>query len=129
MTGLKVECVDWSDEAQEALSIESFNCSVLDIRRQVIDDRAALFKITRNDETLGFYVLRVDKLEAGYEGVIFALACKNSEFDMVETLEPIMRSQFINCQSIRLHTARGGLVKKLTKLGYMPQEFVMKKFL
>lgn len=129
MTGLKVECLDWTDEAQEALSIESFNCSVLDIKRQVVDDKAALFKISQNDETLGFYVLRVDKLEAGFEGVVIAMACKNSEFDMIQTLEPVIRGQFINCNSIRLHTARGGLVKKLTKLGYMPQEFVMKKFL
>jgi hypothetical protein len=40
---------------------------------------------------------------------------------------PIIEKQFIGCRSIRIHTGRAGLVKKLAALGYEGREFVMGK--
>lgn len=128
-TELKIDCIAWNDEAEKALTISSLNCSVLDIKKQVIKDLASLFQISIKSEIVGYYVLRVDELVEGNEGVILAMACVNKGFDMTAILDPVVSQQFKNCIAMRVHTARAGLVKKLDKLGWMAQEFVMKKAL
>lgn len=126
---LKIDCIEWNDDAQIMLDIPSRNCGVDDIKRQVVNDLASLFKISLNDEIIGYYVLRVDTLAHGNEGVIIAFACNHQKFDMTALIEPVIAKQFKNCISMRMHTARAGLVKKLNELGWQPQEFVMRKAL
>jgi hypothetical protein len=130
MSRLIVESIDWNDAAQAALSIDA-PCSVLDIKKQVIEDKAVLFQVSdfNTHDVLCYYVLRVDALVNGNEGVVIAMVAVNhqSGLDLVRSLEPIVIGQLKNCISIRLHTFRAGMVKKLSSLGWQPQEFVMSK--
>lgn len=126
---LIIDCISWNESAENALSIQSLNCSVLDIKKQVNNDLASLFQISIKNEIVGYYVLRIDEYVSGNVGVVVAMACVNQGVDMTALLDPVISKQFKNCVAMRVHTARAGLVKKLSKLGYMPQEFVMKKAL
>ncbi len=128
MTGeqIKSERVAWNDEAAEMLKSAAHNCSIEDLEDQV-SYGASLFRLTLDDELLGYYILRVDHLKYWSEAVFVAGAGKTADFDLPKLSVLLAEKQTQNCKYLRIHTARAGVVKKLTQLGYKPQEFIMMK--
>lgn len=90
------------------------------------ENGAPLFRVAADGEAIGYYLLRVDYLPEGAEGVIVAAAGRPG-FDLAEMCLPYIEGQFKGCKSLRVHTARPGLVRKLAGVGWRPMEFVMKK--
>ena len=125
---IKAFNVPWCDEAAEILTAAVEHCHIADLKLQV-ENGASLFKLTQGDLLIGYYVLRVDTLAEHSEAVLVAGAGKHPEIDLTAAIIPVIEKQFTGCKYIRIHTARAGLVKKLTALGYQPQEFVLRKAL
>ena len=123
---LKSESVEWNDEAAELLKSAAHNCTIDDLKDQV-GYGASLFRLTVNDELLGYYILRIDHLKYWSEAVYVAGAGKNSDFDLPKLSVLMAEKQIQNCKYLRIHTARAGVVRKLTQLGYKPEEFILRK--
>lgn len=123
---IKSELVGWSDDAAAMLKNATHNCTIEDLEDQVING-ASLFRLTLNDELLGYYILRIDHLKYWSEAVYVAGAGKNTDFDLAKLSVLMAEKQIQHCKCLRIHTARAGMVKKLTQLGYQPQEFIMMK--
>lgn len=121
---LTVRPVEWSEDAENALS-EAVPC-VTDIRYQ---RGAHLFEVTAESGRVGFYVLRVDITATGAEGVLVAAAGSLASEDLTETLLTHIEGQFSGCRSMRIHTARPGLARKLARRGYSAGEIVLRKTL
>lgn len=124
---ITVTAVPWSEQAALILAPSVPYATVEDLRAQV-EAGAVLFSVECAGEPVGFYVLRVDISPSGAEGVLVAAASVNAEFDLTANLLPHIEGQFTGCKSIRIHTARPGLAKKLaTRAGYQSAEIVLRK--
>lgn len=123
---LKSEPIEWCEDAESMLSSATHNCTIDDLRQQV-EYGASLFKLTADDVLVGYYILRIDHLKYWSEGVYVAGAGKHTDFDLPELSVLIAERQFKGCKYFRIHTARPGVVRKLVKLGYKPQEFILMK--
>lgn len=116
----------WAEsELQRALPYAPVN----GIREQVQAGIATLFTVRFQRRRVACYVLRVD----GDEGVIVAAAGafndaeRAGEVSLTKVLLGRIENQFKNVRAVRIHTARPGLVRRLTAAGYQPQEFVLRK--
>lgn len=125
---ITVQAVPWSDDAEAALSLACgtvWHISVDTLGRRVAEG-AALFQVIAEGAVVGYYVLAVD----GDEGVLLAAAGRVNGVDLTDCLMPIIEAQFVGCASLRVHTSRPGLVKKLVKNhGYNGVEIVVRKAL
>lgn len=119
-----INCSEWCDSAEKMLSPAIPNWSVSELKKEIERRDSALFSVSRigSENPLGFYVLRKD----GDEGVIVA-AGGRAGFSLVDAVLPIAEKQFIGVKTIRIHTARKGLAKKLKQQGYREQEIVLTK--
>lgn len=120
------KCVEWSEEAASVLQKAANHCDILDLKNQV-DNGATLWRLAKGKELVGYYILRVEKLATCFEGVLVAAAGNHPDIDLTQVMVPLIERQFKGCDYLRIHTARAGLIKKLTSIGFAPQEFVMRK--
>lgn len=127
MPQLTITAQDWTQHAADLLAAAVPNCSILDIKQQIDDEHAQLFRVDKGFQFIGYYVLRIDYLTEHNEGVIIAAVGKDSSIDLTLEIIPAIEKQFIGCKFLRIHTARPGLVKKLNAIGFNPLEFVMIK--
>lgn len=81
----------------------------------VIGHKAALFDVYADNRIVGAVVMRVEQCERGPEGVIVAAAAKLTGAQLTRDVLPIIERHFIGVHWIRIHTARPGLVRELTK--------------
>ncbi len=126
---LKASAAEWSEEAAHMLAPSVPFGSVEDLAGQVQSGAAVLFKVERGGAVVAFYILRIDQLPSGNEGVLVAAGGRD-DFDLTANMLPHIERQFSGCRWIRIHTARPGLVRKLTtKHGYGAAEMVMRKVL
>lgn len=123
---LKALNVAWNDEAEDLLKRASHNCDVLDLKNQV-EQGASLFELSVDDVLIGYYILRVDHLANWSEAVFVAGAGSHPTIDVTTAAVLLVEKQVIGCKFLRIHTSRPGIVKKIVKLGYQPQEFIMMK--
>lgn len=124
---ITVRAVPWSERAAQVLAPSVPSACLDDLRAQV-EAGAVLFAVESGGETVGFYILRIDTAPSGAEGVLVAAASVNADFDLTAQLLPHIEGQFTGCKSIRIHTARPGLAKKLTtRAGYQSAEIVLRK--
>lgn len=123
---LKVRPVPWSAEAEAVLACAVPHAEISDIKAQ---GGAVLFEVEAGGERVGFYVLRVDTMPSGSEGVLVAACGSLGGSDLTESLLPHIEGQFRGCGSIRIHTARPGLARKLARKGYSAGELVLRKTL
>ena len=101
-------------------------CPALDeVRRQVEQGGALLFQARRAGTCICAFVLRIDELAAGPQGVIVAAAGDGGDVNLTDTLLPAMEGMFSGCTSVRIHTRRRGLAKKLMERGYAFEEIVL----
>lgn len=94
--------------------------------KEQLSHGAKLFHITHQDTIVGAFVLRVDN---GDEGVIVAGTAKVQGVDMLAAVMPQIEKLFVGCKTVRYHTARPALAKRLLKMGYAPREIVCMKTL
>jgi len=113
----------WSAAAERWLRLAMQHASLHDLKNQVQRQEAMLFHVQGDGELVGAMVLRVE----GTEGVIVSAGGNLPGYDFTLDLLPHVEKLFINVKSVRIHTARPGLAKKLTALGYFPAEMVFVK--
>lgn len=132
---VEISAVPWCDEAAEMLAEALTWGGIAPVAEQVKSGVATLFRVYTLGGALGFgagtlayYVLRVDRVVGGDEGVL-VLAAGRAGFDLTATLLPTIELQFIGCKAIRVHTSRRGVAKKLAAQGYADGEIVLRKAL
>ena len=114
---------EWCDKTADLIGQALQHATVEEIREQ-LDHGAKLFHVTHFGEIVGAFVLRIDTTATGDEGVIVACTVKLDGVDMFKALLPDIEARFKGCKSIRFHTARPALARKLHSLGYAPAEIV-----
>lgn len=92
-----------------------------------VEQGAQLFALTDGDETIGAFVLRIDHFATINEGVLVAAGGMANGIDLTQAILPVIEKMFIGCQSIRIHTGRVGLAKKLCLQGYKMAELILSK--
>ena len=116
---------EWCQEAASWLVQARKDGCLSDWKAQVDSGAAKLFLVHADGVVSGACVLRIDQRSDGPEGVIVAAAGNVPGVDLIATLLEKIENLFIGCVSIRAHTARPGLVRKLSRYGYEPREFVL----
>jgi hypothetical protein len=121
---LIVKSGQWCEHTERLIAQALQHAKPEQIRAQ-LDHGAQLFQVTHGNELIGAFVLRVD----GDEGVIVTCTVKLEGVDMFTALLPSIEAMFNECKSIRFHTARPALARKMATLGYAPAEMVCIKTL
>jgi hypothetical protein len=116
----------WCADSETWLNFARQHASLADLQEQV-EQGAALFHVFCDARLVGAFILRIDESASGSEGVIVAGAGRLPGFDFIVDLVPHIEKLFRNVNSIRIHTARPGLIKKLAKAGYEASEMVLRK--
>lgn len=88
---------------------------------------AALYEVVSGDVVVAAGVFRVDVQELGDDLVIVAAGGKLPGYSLIRSLLPHLEKIFTTCRWVRVHTARRGMIKELSKLGYKGREVVMAK--
>lgn len=120
----------WSEAAGNMLESAMKSdplAGVAALENMVKSGEALLFGVFADCYMVAAYVLRVDHKPNGDEGVIVAAAGKLKGFSLVTSLLSHVEQQFKGCASVRVHTARPGIVKQLRQAGYMPTEIILSK--
>lgn len=125
---VEIVAVPWCAEAEEMLAGALTWGGIAPVAQQVQSGVATLFQVRALAGTLAYYVLRVDQVAGGDEGVL-VVAAGRAGFDLTATLLPAIERQFIGCKAIRVHTSRRGVAKKLAAQGYADGEIVLRKAL
>lgn len=116
----------WTPDTEALIASALSTAGLADIKREV-EDTASLWVLCDDDaETLAAFVLRVDQLADGCEGVVLAAGGK-ADFDLTAVVMPHIEKMFVGCKSMRVHTERMGLVKKLKLQSWYLAEMVMRK--
>lgn len=98
------------------------------LRDLVETDCGRLYAIMADGEMVGAYVLRVQAKETGMEGVVVAAGGKLPGHSLIRSVLPAIESyQLSGCDWVRIHTARRGMVRELSRHGYQIREIVMSK--
>jgi|GEM_PF-6492087 len=113
---------EWCAEVDALMHKACLHASPGEMRAQW-EAGAALFLVKRGGTMIGAYLLRVD----GDEGVILAGAGDGGGIDLVGVVVPIMEQQFVGVRSIRVHTSRPGMLRRLVAQGYEAREMVLAK--
>lgn len=123
---LRIEPANWNPVTERFIDSATAHATLDDIKVQV-SNGAKLFKVVNQYvETVAAFVLRIDRFAWGNEGVIVA-AGGRAEVDLTMHILPAIECMFNGCKSVRIHTARIGLVKKLAKQNYGGVEYVLRK--
>lgn len=126
VTQISVEAGPWASDVEPWIGQALATASMQDIRGQV-EAGAVLFRVLHGAQTVGAFVLRVDRTEHGPQGVIVAGAAAFGDVDMLATVIPVIEAKFQGVQSIRFHTQKPALVRKMARQGYRVQEVICVK--
>lgn len=121
---LTLDPATWGEASTLWLSQATGADSLPDIADQVQSGRASLFHIHQGGAVVGAFVLRIDTTAKGPQGVIVAAAAKLQGVDMLSTCLPSIEGMFKGCHSIRYHTNRAALARRMNLLGYRAAEIV-----
>lgn len=116
----------WGPDAEHWLSQTGSAGDLLEYKHQH-ETGAALFYVKHQAQTVGAFLLRVDKTATGNDGVIVAAAAKLDGVDMIASCIPAIESLFVNCDRVRYHTKSPALARKLARMGYGGGEIVCMK--
>jgi hypothetical protein len=122
---LTITMGEWCERTAELIGQALQHATTEQIKQQ-LDHGAKLFHIMHQGEIVGAFVLRIDN---GTEGVIVAGTAKLQGVDMLAVVMPEIEKRFVGCHTVRYHTARPALAKRLLKMGYAPREIVCMKTL
>jgi hypothetical protein len=125
---LIVEAATLDEEVTALIAQAVQHASLADIALQVGCGVAKVFRVRDGEQVVMAFVLRVDHLAKGSEGVIVAAGGACDGVDLTATMIPTIERMFVNCKSMRVHTARPGLVKLLVnRFGCQLSEMVLTK--
>jgi hypothetical protein len=116
----------WHEKTEDLIGRALATATLDDIKKQV-SEGAQLFEVQHLGETVVAFVLRIDRLTTKNEGVIVVAAGELPGVDLTSSIVPTIEKMFIGCHSIRMHTDRIGLAKKMERLGYVASEIVLRK--
>ena len=117
---------EWGDDAAHWLGRALASATLQDLYRQW-QHGAKLYRVMHEGECVGAYLLRVDQTNNGPQGVIVAAAAELGGVDMVQTCVPAIEARFSGVRSIRFHTAKPAVARKMARMGYGPQELICVK--
>lgn len=123
---LTVRPAPWGADAERLLPAALAGASLADLRDQV-EAGARLFHVCAGDAVVCAFVLRVDQVKDGSEGVIVAMAGALDGVDLVDTCLPVIEGLFCGVRRYRFHTARPGLARKMARHGYAAREIISYK--
>lgn len=129
---IQIEHTGWDDTAAQmlapALRSDELFC-MADLADEVQAGRLALFSVVVDGVQRGAYVLRVEPFKAGLEGVIVVGGgdLKPYGVNVMRQVLPVIEAQLSKCDTVRVHTARRGMVKLLEGRGYRMREIVLSK--
>lgn len=123
---ISIAAGQWGEDVEPWLAQALATATLQDLRNQV-KAGAALFRVLHKGETVGAFLLRIDQTEQGPQGVIVAAAAELAGVDMIASVMPVIESKFQGVGSIRYHTQKPALVRKMARLGYMAQEVICVK--
>lgn len=109
------------------IALALIDCDVADIEDQVDCEAAQLFTLHSAGDMVAAFVLRIDRIGGRNEGVVVAAAGRVPGVDLTALMMPVIEKMFEGCQSVRVHTARPGLGRKLVGMGYRVAELVLRK--
>ena len=116
----------WGQDVEPWLAQALATATLQELRHQH-EAGAALFRVMHGEDVVGAFLLRVDSTEQGPQGVIVAAAAELAGVDMIATVMPVIESRFRGVRSIRYHTQKPALVRKMARLGYRAQEVICVK--
>lgn len=126
---MKIRAASWSNECEAFIAMALATASIDDIKRQT-DNGAQLFEVVaESGAVVAAFVLRVDRQECRNVGVVVAAGGALQGVDLTALIMPNIERMFYGCDSIRIHTARVGLLKKLARQGYSTAEIILEKSL
>lgn len=126
---LTITAEQWSEDAHSLIEWAFPNLSQADaetmrgIKHSVCTGKSTLFIARLSGVAVLAYVLTVE----GTEGVVTVAAGNVPGVDLTAVVLPEIEKKFIGCESIRIHTARPGLAKKLAKQGYAARQIILVK--
>jgi hypothetical protein len=124
---LTIVPASWTPFNEWLIRLALVDATIHDMKAQV-EAGAKLFEVRDGrGETLAAFILRVDRMATKNEGVIVAAGGFAKYADLTFSCLPAIEKMFINCQSIRIHTGRAGLAKKLERQGWKVAELVLQK--
>lgn len=126
---LTLSPVQWSEEIADHLDRAKGFATRDDLKKQAVDGAASCFAIQHEGRTVGAYMLRIDRPASGPEGVIVAAAGHLDGVQLMDTVLPHIERQLVDagCLTIRAHTSRPGIARKLGLRGYGMAEIVLFK--
>ena len=116
----------WGVDVEPWLAQALATATVQDLQEQH-KAGAVLFRLLDGAQLVGAYLLRVDETKQGKQGVIVAGAGKCDGVDMLATVIPVIEQCFSGVRSIRYHTQKPALVRKMARQGYRVQEVICVK--
>lgn len=117
----------WDEHADRWLSLACAGSTTLADLRAQVEQGASLFHVLAGELVCGAFLLRVDHLAQGAEGVIVAAAARLDGVDLTHTCIPAIEGLFQGCRTLRYHTESAALARKMARHGYEPREFVCYK--
>ena len=117
----------WNERAEFWIELAMQHASTDNVRQQVESQAASLFYVEFGNAVVGAFVLRIDELSQHNEGVIVAGSGCFKGIDLIADIVPAIEKMFINCATIRYHTANPAVARKMQKQGYQIAEIVCKK--
>ncbi|SOD41607.1 hypothetical protein [Nitrosovibrio sp. Nv4] len=114
----------WSHDAEYWLGRVDQDATLADLKRQSEAGLCQVVYVERGGAVAGAVLLRIDVTSSGPQGVMVAAA---GALELMPVCMPYLEKMFQGVSSIRIHTARPGLVRKLTAMGYKPTEMVLRK--
>lgn len=126
---LTIEAAQWSDTAAQLLAEAHHGTGLADVQAQVSGGTARLFLLAEEPgaQPIGAFVLRIDQTSAGPQGVIVSAAGHRQGIDLIDTVLPAIEGMFSGVHSIRYHTRKPALARRLAARGYAPSEIVSVK--
>lgn len=121
----------WCKAAGIALagSILRAPCYAVEDYRQAVIAGASLYRVRLQSSgaVLGWVILRIERASAGAEGVILAASASLEGVSLTAQVLPAIEKMFQGVKSVRIETARPGLVRMLSAAGYQASHMVMRK--
>ncbi len=122
---LIIQATEWTPEIAAWIDQARGAASLLDLQAQAA--AGGLYAVRAGAETVGAFLLRVERHAEGAEGVIVAAAARLDGVDMTASVVPAIERMFTGCASVRYHTRSPALARKMARLGYTGAEIVCTK--
>jgi len=123
---LRLEPGAWGEDAAHWLAKALASATLDDLRTQW-EQGASLFRILCGEQLVGAFLLRVDQTSQGPQGVIVAAAAELAGVDMIASCMPAIEGMFQGVRSIRYHTQKPAIARKMARIGYGAQELICVK--